>query len=90
MQSSLIGKIEKARRYVEERDRITFTDFTAQFRGEHDSYTISYAKERWHCSCNFFNSWHVCSHTMAVQKLLAKMIPPGTLTTEIGEPILAR
>jgi hypothetical protein len=90
MQSSLIGKIEKARRYVEERDRITFTEFTAQFRGEHDSYTISYANERWHCTCNFFGGWHVCSHTMAVQKLLDRMIPRGTLTTEVGEPILAR
>ena len=33
MDSGLIGKIEKAKRYAEERDRITFTKFTATFKG---------------------------------------------------------
>ncbi len=37
MQSSLIGKIEKAKRYAEEKDRITFTDFSVNFRGENDN-----------------------------------------------------
>ncbi len=42
MHSSLIGKIEKAKRYAEERERITFSDFTVSFQGEHDSYTLTY------------------------------------------------
>ena len=36
MQSSLIGKIEKAKRYAEEKDRVTFSEFSAQFHGEND------------------------------------------------------
>ena len=30
MQSSLIGKIEKAKRYAQETDRVTFNDFIRQ------------------------------------------------------------
>ena len=33
MDSGLIGKIEKARRYAEERDRIQFSSFEAKFKG---------------------------------------------------------
>ena len=31
MQSSLIGKIEKAKRYAEEPERVTISDFSAVF-----------------------------------------------------------
>ncbi len=75
MHSSLIGKIQKANRYAQEPDRVSFRQFSATFRGEHDSYTVSYSDGKWHCSCNFFSGWGVCSHTMTVQKLLGVMIP---------------
>lgn len=83
MNSSLIGKIEKAKRYAQEPDRISFSKFTAEFKGEHDSYTISYKDGKWSCSCNFFIGWGVCSHTMALQRILAEMLPKGTLTYEM-------
>lgn len=83
MNSSLIGKIEKAKRYAQERDRISFSKFTAEFKGEHDNYTVSYKDGKWNCSCNFFVGWGVCSHTMALQKILAEMLPKGTLTYEV-------
>ncbi|MBI4294864.1 MAG: hypothetical protein HY669_01705 [Chloroflexi bacterium] len=75
MQSSLIGKIEKAKRYAQERDRVTFSQLTATFRGEHNSYSLTYQDGVWHCSCNFFSGWKVCSHTMALQRMLADMLP---------------
>ncbi len=75
MHSSLIGKIEKARRYAQERDRVTFTSFKTTFRGEHDSYEVGFDAGRWHCTCAFFAGWGVCSHTMALQKILAEMLP---------------
>ena len=34
MQSSLIGKIEKANRYAQETDRVTFHELSVNFRGE--------------------------------------------------------
>jgi len=83
MQSSLIGKIEKAHRYAQERERITFSDFMASFRGEHDTYDLSYKQGQWHCSCSFFSKWGLCSHTMALQKILSEMLPEEALFPEV-------
>jgi len=82
MQSSLIGKIEKAKRYAQEKDRVTFSELSATFRGEHDNYDISYKDDKWHCSCHFFSSWGLCSHTMALQRILDKMLPKEALITQ--------
>ena len=84
MQSSLIGKIEKANRYAQETERITFTEFSVKFRGEHDNYNTGYKDGKWHCSCHFFSSWGRCSHTMALEKILGKMLPKEALTTQYG------
>ena len=81
MQSSLIGKIEKAKRYAEETERINFTEFTVKFRGDNDSHTTEHKNNRWHCSCRFFSSWGLCSHTMALEKILGNMLPKEALTS---------
>ena len=83
MQSSLIGKIEKAKRYAQETDRVTFRELSAKFRGDNNDYVTSYRDGKWHCSCNFFSEWGRCSHTMALEKILASMLPPEALTTSI-------
>ena len=75
VQSSLISKVEKAMRYAQEPGRVTVSDFTAVFRGEHDSYRLTYKGNVWHCSCHFFSQWKTCSHTMALQKILGQMLP---------------
>ncbi|MCC7369598.1 MAG: hypothetical protein IT306_14310 [Chloroflexi bacterium] len=75
MQSSLIGKIQKANLYAREPDRVTFNDFSASFRGENDSHTISFTSNHWTCDCHFFESNAICSHIMAIQKLLGSMLP---------------
>ena len=80
MQSSLIGKIEKAKRYAQEKERITFSELSVKFRGENDDYTISYKDDHWHCSCHFFSNWGMCCHTMALEQILDKMLPEEALT----------
>lgn len=75
MQSSLIGKIEKAKRYAQETDRITFSEFSVKFRGEHDTYTTSLKEGKWNCTCSFFLTWKMCSHTMAMERVLGDMLP---------------
>jgi hypothetical protein len=87
MQSSLIGKIEKAKRYSQEQERITFTEFAVQFRGENDVHVTEYRDGRWHCSCHFFESWSVCSHTMALEKILVNMLPEEALGTRFEAAI---
>jgi len=81
MQSSLIGKIEKAKRYAQETERITFSELSVKFQGEHDNYNVEYKDGKWHCSCHFFSTWGLCSHTMALEEILGKMLPEGALTT---------
>lgn len=75
MQSSLIGKVEKARRYAQETERVTFSELSVKFRGENNDYDTSYKDGQWHCSCHFFSNWGLCSHTMALQKILDNMLP---------------
>jgi hypothetical protein len=81
MQSSLIGKIEKAKRYAQETDRITFSELSVNFRGDNDTYTTEYKNGKWQCSCHFFASWGLCSHTMALERILSNMLPEEALIT---------
>lgn len=75
MDYGMIGKIEKAKRYAEERDRIHFLDFTVLFDGENGQHTVTYRDNTWQCDCNFFQTRGVCSHSMALERVLAGMIP---------------
>jgi hypothetical protein len=75
MQSSLIGKVEKARLYAQEPERVTFSAMTVNFRGDNDSHTTSLNNHKWHCSCGFFANWGLCCHTMAMEKILCQMLP---------------
>ena len=75
MHSSLVSKIEKARAYAEEKERVSIVNFGATFRGNHNSYQVSYNSESWDCTCPFFASHALCSHTMALQRMLNGMLP---------------
>ena len=75
MHSSLIGKIQKAHLYAQEPDRIEVHEFSARFRGDHDTYTVTYRDEQWACTCSFFPQWGVCSHIMATQRMMGPMAP---------------
>ncbi|MBI5930623.1 MAG: SWIM zinc finger family protein [Chloroflexi bacterium] len=70
MDNAMIGKIEKAKRYAEQPDRVEFTQFQVIFHGENDEHHISYDNGQWTCSCSFFHTRGVCSHTMALEKLI--------------------
>jgi hypothetical protein len=75
----MIGKIEKARRYVDEReDRIQFKSFAVTFDGDNSTHTVVFSDNTWNCDCDFFQTRHVCSHTIALERILQGMIPgPG-------------
>ena len=76
MNSSFIGKIEKARRYAEELERrIQFDALTVRFHGENDEHEVRLEGSKWSCSCDFFDGWGVCSHTMALERVLDGMLP---------------
>ena len=74
MDYGLIGKIEKAKRYAEERERIEFQRFTVTFKGNNNQHTVTYDEGQWHCDCDFFQSRGRCSHTMALETVLEEMV----------------
>ncbi len=93
MHSDLIGKIEKAKRYAQEPERFALEKITAHFRGGSSDHAIALENDQWSCDCNFFRTWHTCSHVMAVQRLLAPMLSdqakkpagPGYVNEELIE-----
>jgi hypothetical protein len=83
MQSSLIGKIEKAKRYAQERHRVRFKSLAVDFQGENDAHQVSLEGDEWRCSCDFFAGWGVCCHTMALERILEEMLPKESLSKAI-------
>ncbi len=87
MNSSLIGKVEKAKRYAtEERHRIRFEELRVSFDGANSQHEVTLRDASWHCSCEFFAGWGYCSHTMAMERVLDVMLPPEARTGEPAQP----
>ena len=85
MQSSLIRKIEKAKRYAREPERVMFLEFEVDFKGENSSHKVSYEDGKWHCNCHFFSQAKTCSHIMALQQLLNNMLPAEAQSDLVAE-----
>lgn len=74
MDSGMISKIDKAKRYAEERERIDFKSFEVTFRGDNNLHTTKFDNGKWNCSCSFFQTRGVCGHTMAMEIILEGML----------------
>jgi hypothetical protein len=74
MDYGMIGKIEKAKRYAEQRDRIRIDSLSVTFEGENNPHTVHYDNGTWQCDCVFFQTRNRCSHTMALEMILKDMI----------------
>jgi hypothetical protein len=74
MDSGMISKIQKSKRYAEEPERIAFRTFSVTFNGTHNTYNVRYDHGDWTCQCTFFRQRGVCSHTMAMERLLDPML----------------
>lgn len=85
MNSSIIGKIDKARKYAEEKERVSINSFSATFQGNHNSYDVSFNAGDWDCECHFFATRAVCSHTMALQRMLDDVLASNSGQPETAE-----
>jgi len=86
LNSSLIGKIEKAQRYAKEHDRFRFDSLSVQVEGDNGSHAVTLRDNHWSCACDFFAGWRVCSHTMAIERLLDGMLPKEAIGQEFAQP----
>ena len=75
MDSGMIGKIEKAKRYAEERNRFRFNRFDVTFHGDNNNHHVTFDDGNFRCDCEFFITHQRCGHTMALEILLKEMIP---------------
>ena len=82
MNSSVIGKIEKAKMYAKERERMQFSALSVHFHGENGDHEVSLADEKWHCTCEFFAGYGTCAHSMALEHVLEGMLPAAALHLE--------
>lgn len=89
MDYGMIGKIEKARRYAEEPERITFKSFNAHFRGSNSDYDITLGEKGWTCTCSGFHSQHICPHVMAMEKLFRPMLKRDPLPYAHGQNVVS-
>jgi len=71
----MIGKIQKAKRYAEQLDRIRFNEFKVTIQGDNSTHLVSYSEGQWSCDCGFFAKRGICSHTMALERVLGVTLP---------------
>ena len=71
----MIGKLEKAKRYASQRERIHFEAFKVTFEGENNPHAVVFDGGEWQCDCDFFQTRGRCSHTMALETILEEMLP---------------
>lgn len=70
MDSGMIGKIQKSKRYAKERDRIRIDTLSISFDGTNNAHQVTYQDGGWQCDCDFFKTRGRCSHTMALERIL--------------------
>ncbi len=75
LNSGMIGKIEKAHRYAEERSRFRFSGLAVTVHGDNDDHDVRIEGGSLVCGCDVYRHEAVCAHTMAVERLLAGMLP---------------
>jgi hypothetical protein len=74
MDNGMVRKYEKAKMYADERDRIEVRQLEVAFDGMNNPHIVKFNNGNWECDCDFFIGHKRCSHTMALEIILDKMI----------------
>ena len=68
--TKLIGKIEKAKKYVSEPQRFSCRGSEVELKSEHGTRTLFNKDKKWNCDCDFFKQSGICSHAIATQEFI--------------------
>ena len=71
----MIGKIQKAKRYAQERERFTIEELVISVDGTNNGHKVTLKDGTLCCTCDFYQSREYCSHTMAVEEIMNGMRP---------------
>ena len=67
----LLGrKRAKAEKYAREPSRFMLFSLELEMKSAHGNRLVIYNEGQWSCTCEFFEEWGRCSHTMATALLL--------------------
>jgi hypothetical protein len=89
MDYGMIGKIEKAKLYAAQPERITFNSLSVDFMGDNNSYHVTLSPEGWDCSCSGFRAHGICPHVMALEKLFKPMLKRAPLPYAPGQNVVS-
>lgn len=89
MDNSMIGKIQKAKQYAEEPERVTFNALEVAFEGSNDSYHITLGPEGWHCTCPGFQKYAICPHIMTLERMFGPMLKRERLPYANGQNVVS-
>ncbi|QLQ09021.1 MAG: SWIM zinc finger family protein [Anaerolineae bacterium] len=79
MDSGMIGKIEKGKRYARETDRVHVSYLRVNFRGEHADHIVAYDEGQWTCDCRSYQHRGLCSHIIALEQIFMGYVAPAPM-----------
>ena len=85
----MIGKIQKAKEYAEQPERVTFHTLVLEFVGDNSKYTVSLGADGWSCSCHGFEKYAICPHIMSLEKIFKPMLKRDPLPYAPGQNIVS-
>ena len=74
MNAALVRKMQKAKDYAIQPERVNLTQCKITFKGRNDDHELLFDTGTWVCSCRFFKRQSTCSHVMAMQIMLDGMV----------------
>src|SRR3970040_171709 len=89
MDYSMIGKIQKAKEYAEEPERVTFHTLAIEFTGSNDVYRSTMGPDGWHCTCPGFQKYAICPHIMTLERVLGPMLKRERLPYANGQNVVS-
>ena len=89
MDYGMIGKIEKAKRYAQEPQRVTLKSLQVEFKGDNSNYQLSLSDNGWHCTCPGFGQHKICPHIMALERLYRPMLKRTPLPYAPGQNVVS-
>jgi len=89
MDNSMIGKIQKAKRYAAEPERIAFHSLSVDFKGSNNEYVTTLGPDGWHCTCPGFQKYAICPHIMTLERILGVMLKRQRLPYANGQNVVS-
>lgn len=89
MDYGMIGKIEKAKLYAAEPDRVTLNSLVIEFRGSNNDYQITLSPDGWDCTCPGFRTHGICPHIMSLEKIFRPMLKRAPLPYAPGQNVVS-